>query len=167
MSRSPSPTRSSVRAAGRGVQPRSLAAGDSSYSIRFGIILDINGTSVPITSADLANAKANGVEFTLQNPIDLGSITKFEKWVGDQFGVTLPTADQLPTPLDKVVGAIANMEITVEKAHVKVPGSSTPSQSVAVTLEVNGTFQPETQLIQGKLGIQGMVFGFSNEAGES
>jgi hypothetical protein len=167
MTRSPSPTRSPVRAAGRGVSPSALGAGDSSYSIRFGIILDINGYSVPITSADLANAKTNGVEFTLQNPIDLSTIDKFETWVGDQFGVSLPKATDLPPPLDKVVGVITGMEITVEKAHVKIPGSSTPSQSVALTLEVNGTFQPEISLITGKLGIQGMVFGFSNEAAES
>jgi hypothetical protein len=155
-----------ARARSRAVSPRGLV-GDSTYDIRFGIILDINGKSVPVTSGDLGSAKAKGVEFTLQDPITLGSIDDFETWVGDKFGVTLPKAADLPPPLDKVVGVITGMIITVEKAHVKVPGSDTPGASVGVTLEVNGTFNPEIVLITDKLGIQGMVFGFSNEAAET
>jgi hypothetical protein len=135
----------------------------SSASVRFGIILDINGTSVPISSGDLANARANGVEFNLQNPIDLGSIKQFETWVSDKFGVSLPSASDLPPPLDAVVNAITNMEITVEKAHIKVPGTASVNGTVQYTLETNGTFMPEISLIDGKLGIQGLVFGFSNE----
>lgn len=138
-------------------------AGAGGYKVRFGIILDINGKPVPVTADDLTNAKANGVEFTLQNPVDLSTIDKFETWVGSEFGVTLPTAADLPPPLDKVVGALTGMDITVSKAHVKIPGSSTPNATTALTLEVNGTFAPEIELITGKLGINGMVFGFSNE----
>lgn len=161
MPRSPAP-----KSATRSVARMSPPGGAGDYSIRFGVILDINGNSVPITSGDLANAKAKGVEFTLQNPIDLGSIDKFIAWVGPKFGVNLPTAADLPPPLDKVVGTITGMEITVEKAHVKVPGSGS-TDPVAITLEVNGTFTPEISLIDGKLGIEGLVFGFSNEANET
>jgi len=143
-----------------------LPATTTSASIRFGIILDVNGTSVPVTSEDLANAKANGVEFTLQNAVTLGSINDFESWVSTQFNVSLPTAADLPPPLDSVVGAITGMIITVEKAHIKVPGSAS-KDGVGYTLETNGTFQPEIPLIAGKLGIQGMVFGFSNEPAEN
>jgi hypothetical protein len=160
-------TRQPVRATGRRIPAQSLAAGDSSYDIRFGVILDINGSPVPITSGDLKTAKEQGVEFTLQNPVGLGSIDKFETWVGKQFGVTMPTAADLPPPLDKVVGAITSMEITVEKAHVKIPGTKSTDQNVGITLEVNGTFVPEIQLIDGKLGIEGLVFGFSNETSGS
>ena len=144
------------------ISPRDLG-GDSTYAIRFGIILDINGKSVPVTSGDLASAKATGVEFLLQDPITLGSIDDFENWVESNFSVSLPKAADLPPPLDKVVGAITGMTITVEKAHVKVPGTDTPNAKPGITLEVNGTFNPKIELIEGKLGIQGMVFGFSNE----
>jgi hypothetical protein len=143
-----------------------LGAGTTTTSIRFGIILDVNGTSVPVTSEDVSNALKNGVEFTLQEPITLGSIEDFENWVGPKFGVTLPKASDLPAPLDAVVGAITGMVVTVQKAHIKVPGKGS-TDSVAYTLETNGTFQPEISLIQDKLGIQGMVFGFSNEPAES
>jgi hypothetical protein len=155
-----------ARARSRGVSPRALT-GDSSYNIRFGIILDINGKPVPVTSGDLGSAKSKGVEFLLQEPLDLGTIEQFQVWVNDKFKVSMPLAGELPTPLNDVVGAITHMEITVEKAHVKVPGSDTPNASVGVTLEVNGTFQPEIVLIQDKLGIQGLVFGFSNEPSET
>jgi hypothetical protein len=78
----------------------------------------------------------------------------------------MPTSDALPPPLDDVVKAITNMEITVEKAHVKVPGKGS-TDSVGVTLEVNGTFTPEIELIKDTLGIEGLVFGFSNESTET
>ena len=160
-------TPAKTAAASRAVKLSDIADDNSSYDIRFGIILDVNGSSVPITSGDIATAVQQGVEFTLQNPVELGTINEFETWVSGQFGVNLPTADSLPSPLDKVVGAITDMKITVEKAHVKVPGTQSTQKSVGVTLEVNGTFQPEINLIEGKLGIQGMVFGFSNEASET
>jgi hypothetical protein len=156
-----------ARRTSRPVKLQELGAGDSTYDIRFGIILDVNGNSVPITSGDLKKAKQQGVEFTLQNPVVLGSFDQFESWVSTQFGVTLPSAADLPPPLDKVVGTITGMVITVQKAHVKIPGTDSTNKSVGVTLEVNGTFQPEISLIEGKLGIEGLVFGFSNEPSEN
>ncbi|SED76206.1 hypothetical protein SAMN05444161_7158 [Rhizobiales bacterium GAS191] len=146
--------------------PATTLAGGSGNTVRFGIVLDLNGSAVPISSGDIANAKANGVEFTLQNAINLGSIAQFQKWVSDKFSVSLPAAADLPAPLDKVVGTITNMEVTIEKAHIKVPGSADKS-GVKFTIEANGAFQPEISLIDGKLGIQGLVFGFSNEPAES
>ena len=94
--------------------------------------------------------------------LDLGSIEKFESWISGKFGVTLPQAADLPSPLDKVVGAITGMQITVNTLHVKVPGSAS-SDPVAYTVSVAGTFQPEISLVDGKLGIEGLVFGVSNE----
>jgi hypothetical protein len=163
MPRTPAP-----KSAPRTVRAAAAAAGDPpAYDIRFGIILNINGKSVPVTSGDVGSAIKNGVEFTLQDPLELGTIEQFESWVSGKFSVNLPQAKDLPTPLDSVVGAITGMHITVEKAHVKVPGTASDPKTVGVTLEVNGTFSPEIVLIQDKLGIQGMVFGFSNEASES
>jgi hypothetical protein len=161
MPRSPAP-----KSAPRSVASMSAPGGAGDYSIRFGVILDVNGKSVPVTSGDLGSAKAKGVEFTLQEPIVLGPIQDFINWVTPKFGVSVPKSSDLPTPLNSVVDAITGMVITVEKAHVKVPGSAS-KDPVGVTLEVNGTFTPEIVLIQDKLGIQGMVFGFSNEASET
>lgn len=155
------PARRSAGAVKRRAAAHPLAAAPS-YDIRFGVILDINGSPVPITSGMLSEAKKKGVEFELQSPIDLGSLDEFREWVNEKFKVSLPASEDLPSPLDKVVGAITGMQITVEKAHVKVPGSESTEKTVLVLLEVNGTFQPEISLIDGKLGIQGMVFGFSN-----
>ena len=143
-------------------------ASPTATKVRFGIILDVNGTTVPVTTDDLSNALGTGVDFTLQNPVPLGSITAFATWVDNKFGVSLPAPSALPSPLDKVVGAIENMQITVEKAHIHVPGNgsaTSPPGPVLYTLEVNGTFAPEISLVDGQLGIEGMVFGFSNEPG--
>ena len=146
----------------RDAAPTTVPPAGAGYKIRFGVVLDVNGSAVPIASDDIANAKANGVEFTLQDPVDLGSLDKFQTWVSGKFGVNLPVAADLPSPLDKVVGVLTGMEVTVEKLHLKVPGSADTS-GVQFTIEANGLFQPEVSLIDGVLGIQGLVFGFSNE----
>jgi len=137
----------------------------STSSACFGIILNINGTLVPVSTVDLANAKANGVEFTLQNPVDLGKLDAFRGWVNSTFKVSIPDASALPSPLDTVVGTIVNTEITVEKAHIKVPGSNAQGATTQYTLQVNGALPSTVQLIPGTtlLGVDGFVFGFTNE----
>ena len=146
-----------------------LEAGDgSSSSACFGVILNINGSLVPVSTADLANAKANGVEFTLQNPVDIGSLNAFKTWVNTTFKVSLPDASSLPSPLDTVVSTIADTEITVQQAHIKVPGSNGPA-GVKYTLQVNGKLPSTVQLIPNTtlLGVDGFVFGFTNEGAAS
>ncbi|ELX09340.1 hypothetical protein Jab_2c14060 [Janthinobacterium sp. HH01] len=137
----------------------------SSATACFGVILDVNGSAVPVSTTDISNVKKNGAEFTLQTPIALGSIDKFEKWAQDKFNVSLPTAADFPPPLNTVVGAITGMEITVEYAHIKIPPATTttPDPAVAYTLQVNGQLPDEISLIPNVLGIAGFVFGVSNE----
>jgi hypothetical protein len=144
-------------------QGRQLAVGEGpAAKIRFGIILDINGDPVPITSDDIANAAAQGVEFTLQKAVVLGSIDKLMVWVKEEFKVSLPDPKDLPPPLNSVVTAITGIVVTVEKAHLKVPGSKDPA-GVLYTIEANGMFKTTIPLIPNVLGINGFVFGFSNE----
>ena len=144
-----------------------VALDTSTKSVRFGIILDINGTSVAVVSGDISSeGLKTGAELTMQDPIVLGSIDKFEIWVGDNFGVHLPMAKDLPQPLDTVIGKITGMTVTVESAHIKLPGESS-ADGVGYTLETTGTFDSPIPLIPGALGVESIVFGFSNEAADS
>lgn len=128
--------------------------------IRFGIMLKINNTDVPITTDDIANAKENGVEFELPSPVTLGSIKDFQDWVQTKFSVSLPKAEDLPKPLDEVVGAMTDIQIAVNKAHIKVPAKA---EKVLYTIETSGTLKSEISLIKDQLGVKGIVFGITNE----
>lgn len=155
---------SRARPAARSTALATTASGTGATAA-FGVILDVNGTAVPVSATDLANLKANGVEFTLQNPVYLGSIDDFEAWVNTQFGVQLPQASDFPGVLQPIVSAITGIKVTVEKAHLKVPGTSAPAgATVQYTLEANGMFASTLPLIPNVLGVSGFVFGFSNEA---
>lgn len=167
-SRTTRTTKSRTPAAARRGRPaarsKALAAtaGASSNTVAFGVILDVNGTPVPVSAKDLLNLKAKGVEFSLQNPILLGSIDDFEAWVLQKFKVQLPTSTDFPGVLQPIVAAITGIKVTVEKAHLKVPGTDNPGP-VQYTLEANGMFASTIPLIPDVLGVSGFVFGFSNE----
>lgn len=132
-------------------------------TIAFGVILDVNGHPVPVSSDDISKLKTQGVELTLQDPARLGSIDDFRAWVKTQFGVQLPGSTDFPTPLQGIVGAITGMVVTIEKAHLKVPATG----STTYTLQANGMFQAPLPLIPNVLGVSGFVFGVSNEATDS
>lgn len=136
--------------------------------VRFGIILELNGTLVPVTTGDIANAKANGLEFTLQQPVSLPDFNAFSTWISTHFNVTIPAATDLPPPLDTVVGRLEALVVTIETFHIKIAGSATassdPGSRVQLTVEANATFGGDpVELIPQVLGIQGFIFGFSNE----
>jgi hypothetical protein len=135
---------------------------------RFGVLLDINGQTVPLsgdlvraTAGSVAAAASQGVDLTLQNPVKLGSIHSFEKWTSAQFGISLPGTDDLPSVLQPVVDKLANMEVTVEYAHLNISG--TDVSGVKYTLEANGLFDTPISVF-GLFDIKGIVFGVSNEA---
>jgi hypothetical protein len=145
------------------LMPDSAVSKTGDASVVFGIVLSVSGHSVPISTASLADAKENGVEFKLPQPVTLGTISEFEQWVSDKFGVSKPDAGSLPSPLDTVVKTVEDMQVTIQQCHVKVPGSKSSDQTTRYTLSVAGTFQSEIDLIPKTLSINGMVFGVSNE----
>jgi hypothetical protein len=145
---------------------RLQSLGDSPAArIKFGVILAIGNppVPVPITADDIANAKANGVKFTLQQPIVLGSIDSFLAWLKTQFNVSIPAASDLPPPLDKVVGAITGIIVTVETFHLDIPGSSSTAGTL-YTVEANGMFPAGKEInVFNLFTINGFIFGVSNE----
>jgi hypothetical protein len=131
-------------------------------TISFGVILDVNGTPVPIDTGNIKNALKGGVDFELQQPVDLGSIDDFMKWANATWGVPVLDPNSLPAPLNTVVGDMTGMDVTIEKLHVHVPAPDDKT-GVQYTFLANGSLAQPVQLIDGKLAIDGFVFGFSNE----
>jgi hypothetical protein len=142
--------------------PASAPTPSTTPTISFGIILDVNGTQVPIDTGSIGNALKGGVDFQLQQPVDLGSINDFMKWAHDEWGVPVLDPNALPAPLNTVVGDMTGMDVTIEKLHVHVPAPDDKT-GVKYTFLANGTLAQPVQLIDGKLAIDGFVFGFSNE----
>ncbi len=135
----------------------------------FGLVFDLHGTLVPVSTANLEEAKKEGVEFTLPEPVNLGSFEDFSEWFKKQFGVDIPKAEELPEPLGKVLGKLAKLEVTVTQAHIKVPGEPEAGKKKAATLftiELTASW-PKSEggivLIEDVLEIQGAMFGVSNE----
>jgi hypothetical protein len=132
----------------------------------FGVVFDLNGTHVPVSTKDIANAKANGIEFSLpQEGIKLGSMTDFEQWFKKQFNLDLPKKEDLPPPLDSIFGKLSNLQVTVHKLYIKIPGTNTPGAPKLYTVELSAAW-PEGQgieLIPKVLTIEGVVFGATNQ----
>lgn len=147
--------------------PAPMPGTSAGPSVLFGVTFTLNGTQVPVYAKDITNASVNGVEFSLPQPIDLGTFNDFATWFHTQFGVTIPATSTLPPPLDQIAGKLASLDVQVDMLHVKVPPAAAAGQSrgpVQYTVALRAIFPaPGLELIPGVLEIQGAVFGVSDE----
>lgn len=145
--------------------PAALEAGEK--SIVFGITFNLNGQLVPISTANINEAKVKGIDLALPGPTVIGSIDDFIAWFKTQFGIDLPAPDDFPTPLNQIFSKITSLVWTVNEARVHVPGSG-PGQALTYALAVTAAWEgPGIELIPGILSIQGGMFGVTNEAAKT
>jgi hypothetical protein len=135
--------------------------------VMFGVTFVLNDQPIPVYAKDIANASANGIEFSLPQAVDLGTFNDFSAWFSSQFGVAIPDTSTLPPPLDKIAAQLADLDVAVDMLHVKVPpaapagGVRAPTQ---YTVALRATFPGAGfDLIPNILQIKGAVFGVSNE----
>jgi len=146
-----------------------VAADPPSAHLVFGLNFNLHGTMVPVSTDDIANAKTKGIEFTLPEAVNLGTLTDFQAWFQKQFGVNLPLGTDLPSPLGKIMELLTTLDVSVDQFHIKVPGTESEDQNKLYTLAMSAIW-PAGQgipLIPGVLTIDGAVFGVSNEAPKS
>src|SRR6476646_937509 len=159
------PTSTGVQNASTSPNPAPPTTGTS---VMFGVTFTLNGTQVPVYAKDITHASANGVEFSLPQPIDLGTFNDFASWFQSQFGVSIPETSTLPPPLDGIAGKLASLDVAVDMLHVKVPPAVPAGQTrgpVQYTVALRAVFPaPGLELIPNVLEIQGAVFGVSNES---
>jgi hypothetical protein len=55
--------------------------------------LDYNGTPISINSGDIAQLEKGNFNFTLTQPVDLGSLDDFIDWLNKEFGVPITSAE--------------------------------------------------------------------------
>jgi hypothetical protein len=146
-----------------------IEAGAPKTKLVFGLVFDLRGTLIPVSTANLEEAKKEGVEFTLPEPVNLGSFEDFSEWFNTQFKVEIPKAGTLPEPLGKILTKLESLEVTVTRAHIKVPGEpeeGKEKEATLYTIELSAAWPKSKggiELIPGVLEIQGAMFGVSNE----
>lgn len=136
---------------------------ESTKKLVFGIVLDINGEDVGISTNDISKAKQQGIEFTLPEPVDVGTIENFETWFSAKFGVNIPSPENLPAPLDQVVKDLTNLDLGVDAFHIKIPPSESADKQKKYTLRMHLTWSKEHEIDLEVFKIKGAVFGVTNE----
>lgn len=135
----------------------------------FGIVFDIKGTPVPISTPDINKLKEQGVKFELPNPVVLGSIADLINYIETTFEVNFPDTENLPTWLKDIIDKVASMVFTVNVLKLELPAQTATAgngEGVLYALEIAGAFPgtPLQPLPGFPLGIQGGVFGATNIA---
>ena len=145
---------------------RATGVGASTVKPVFGVVFNLHGTQVPVSTADIADAAKKGIEFTLPEPVDLGTLTDFNSWLNTQFGIPLLNIQALPTLLQPVIAKLTSLDVTVQEFHLKVPGSDAgPNATTQFTLGMKAMW-PDGQginLLTGVLSIDGVFMGATNE----
>lgn len=138
--------------------------GENGSRFSFGLVFDINGQAVPISSDDIGTIKEKGAKFELPSQVVLGSFSNLIDWLLKTFGVTVPTKTGLVW-FDQIIDQIINMQFTVIAFKLEVPGSESEEKTTRYALQLSGEFQGEPlKIIPGfsMLGIRGGVFGATN-----
>lgn len=142
------------------------AAGDASTNrLVFGIVVDVNGTEIPISTDDIGNYVTNGFNFKLPQPVHLGSFNDLFNWLSENFGVTVPDPKDLPSPLNDMVNAVVTLVFTVDQLAFHIPGTQAPANDkVTYNLRISGSWDEAKPIIPGVnvLKLKGGVFGVAN-----
>jgi hypothetical protein len=135
-----------------------LADATSSSGARFGVILEIGGKTVPLSGGNIADAMANGVDFDIRDPVELGALDDITI---AGFNLKTDAIDKLPSLLKPVADVITGAVWTVAHAHLNVPSEADTAKGIKYSIEVDGEFA--TPISLEVLSIKGVVFGPSNE----
>ena len=141
------------------------ADGDTSKNkLVFGIVVDVNGTEVPISTDDIGDYKNNGFKFELPQPVHLGSFQNLFGWLKDNFDVEIPPATNLPDPLNDMVGAIETLVFSVDQLAFQIPGKNQEGKPTTYNLRISGSWDQAKPIIPGLevLKLKGGVFGVTN-----
>lgn len=141
------------------------ADGDTSKNkLVFGIVVDVNGTEVPISTDDIGDYVNNGFKFELPQPVELGSFQDLFDWLKTNFGVEVPPATSLPNPLNDMVGAIETLVFSVDQLAFQIPGKNQEGKPTTYNLRISGSWDQAKPIIPGLevLKLKGGVFGVTN-----
>ena len=126
-----------------------MSASPPSTSVSVSATLDYRGTPIPVNSGDLANLKKGGFQFTLTQPVLLGSIYDFLDWLKEQFG--LPdlkgTMEEVIATLQSssigIVRSLGNLLNAIFTGKISITtlviNTGTSTYMFGVTMEIGGS----------------------------
>jgi len=130
-----------------------------------GVVLNVSGKPVTVNSGTIANIKTEGIEMGITEPAVLGTFLEMIGYISTTFNVTIPTdASSLPAPLASIVSAVENLNVTILKAHIKIPGTASTDQNTYYTLVVSVNEAGGGAIVSvGPIALMGAVVGVTNE----
>lgn len=136
--------------------------------VAFGITFNLRGQMIPVSTASITEAEEKGIELGLPGPVELGSFDDFTVWFKKQFNVDIPKPEELPKPLDGIVGKLAKLVVTVSQAWIHVPSDKQKEEKKFTEYVLLLTAEwPASEggivLIPEILTIEGAMFGVSNK----
>jgi hypothetical protein len=131
----------------------------------FGLVIDVNGTPVTINSDTIADIKTKGIEMGITEPVELGSFQQMIGYINTTFSVSIPTDPTgLPAPLPAIISKVESLNVTILKAHFKIPGTQSADQNTLYTLVMSVMAPAGGDVVKvGPLGVKGAVIGVTNE----
>jgi hypothetical protein len=161
----PQPTK--TKQPSRATSP-ALVGEEPKAHVAFGITFNLRGQLIPVSTASITEAKEKGIELGLPGPVELGSFEDFTVWFKKQFNVDIPKAEELPKPLDGIVGKLSKLVVTVSQAWIHVPSDKQKEEKkfTEYVLMLTAEWPPSEGgivLIPEILTIEGAMFGVSNK----
>ncbi len=140
-----------------------------------GLVLDVNSTPVTINAGTITAFKTKGIELGITNPVDLGTVSDMITYLNSTFSISIPTGDavkDLPSPLGDILQKVEGLDVTIVKAHVKLPPTMQPDGTTKIDPPLPNTYTLVMSVLEsgtddvlkiGPLGLKGAVIGVTNE----
>jgi hypothetical protein len=91
-------------------------------SVTPGVVVAINGVSVPLSPKDYSDKAGAAISFELPRPVPLGTPAQMADLLSSAFGssATMPDFSKLPSPLDSLAQRLASLNVTVEQFNLDI-----------------------------------------------
>ena len=126
-----------------------MSASPPTTAVSVSATLDYKGTPIPVNTGDLAQLKKGNFQFTLTEPVYVGTIQLFLVWLNTEFG--LPNLDPEVRQAIKflqdsgidIVVALGNLLNGIYEGHIYITtlvlNTATSTYKFGVTMEIGGS----------------------------
>lgn len=135
-----------------------------SLSVTPGVVININGTDIPLSPDSISSDGKTDTAFSLPHPVVLGTPGDLAAFLTANFGAgaSVPNFDTLPSPLNDIASKLANLQVTVEDFQLRFPATKDAS-GAAINPPPNKTYSiglagawPTDPIALGPLKIKGV-----------
>lgn len=155
----------------------------SETKVKLGVAFDLNGQAIALQPKEaIDEIAAKGIDLTLPQKVELGEAGQgidsiLESLGVDNYRVKAPE-DKQPLnvtyinetisglgieALNKAYEQVITAKLSVEKFHVKIPGSSATDKATKYTIGLSATWEKDDKLKLSGLTLTGIYFEVSNE----